>query len=193
MAKNPVTTKVVDEIIRVAATGLTVGAGLTVPNLLIALDKPLRKLYYKLDEREREREVKRIIYNMKERGYLVGEYEHGMQLTEKAKKRYRQADMNDLTVAQQSVWDKSWRIIIYDIPESSASARRAIQSKLHEYGCFHLQKSVLITPFPCEADIAKIAAYYGVESYVTLFESHYIINQQLLIGRFRKKYPDTKF
>jgi hypothetical protein len=85
MSRNPTTSKIIDEILLFGVTGTALAGGLLAPNLLIALDKPLRKFWKHLDQREKERELQRVIYGMKAHGYLAGEYEHGLQLTQKAK------------------------------------------------------------------------------------------------------------
>ena len=193
MSRNPTTSKIIDEILLFGVTGTALAGGLLAPNLLIALDKPLRKFWKHLDQREKERELQRVIYGMKAHGYLAGEYEHGLQLTQKAKDRLLQIEFDSLAVEPQSVWDKQWRIVIYDIPEARKAARNALTEKLRIYGCFQLQKSTWITPFPCRKDIAAIAANYDVDSYVTYFEATNLDNAAPLIKRFQKKYPHTKF
>lgn len=193
MAKTLTTEKVIDEIIRYGTSAAALGSKIIAPNILIALDKPLKTLYQHLDDREREREVRRIIYYMKERGYLAGDYEFGLQLTYKAKRLLHKRDIVTLTISAPNAWDKKWRIVSYDIPNSKSSARRALQEKLHSFGFFHLQSSLLITPFACLEEIKTIAAYYEVSDYLTYFEADSLMNQKLIIKRFQKRFPNTKF
>ncbi|QQS18648.1 hypothetical protein IPL68_00945 [Candidatus Saccharibacteria bacterium] len=136
MSKREVTGKVVDEIIRFGSLTATVGAMMLAPNILIALDKPLKKLYTHLDEKDRAREARRVIYYMKERGYLAGNYEHGLQLTEKARLRLERTDTEKLIAQPQKVWDRIWRIVLYDIPDTATAGRKAFQSELRRYGFF---------------------------------------------------------
>lgn len=187
------TAKIVDEILRYGVTAVALTAGLFIPNLMIGLRKSLGKLLKGLDDREKERELRRIVINMKAQGYLAGEYEHGLQLTEKAKKRLAKNYVNNLRAKPHTVWDRKWRIIIYDIPETHQIARQALVVKLHKYGCFQLQKSTWITPFPCRDDIESITLYYDVDKYVTYFEAINLDNPKPLISRFQNKYPGTKF
>ncbi len=193
MGKNATTSKIIDEIIRYGTLGGLIGASLFAPGMSQALDKPLRRLTRHLDENERRRELRRIVYGMKARGYLVGEYEHGLQLTEKAKARLATADIDRLEVQPQQIWDKKWRIIMYDIPEEHKYARDALTTRLRRYGCFQLQKSTWITPFPCRKDIETITAHYGINAFVSYFEAINLDNQAPLLRRFKTKYPSTKF
>jgi len=92
MGRNSATSKVVDEVLRYGALGVAGGVASIAPNALLGLHKPLDKLLNHLDKRDRDREIRRVLYYMKERGYLVGEYEHGLQLTKKARKRLQQTE-----------------------------------------------------------------------------------------------------
>ncbi|MGB4966754.1 MAG: hypothetical protein WBO35_00980 [Candidatus Saccharimonadales bacterium] len=193
MEKREVTSKAVDEVLKYGLTGVAISAGILLPNALIALDKPLQKLYRHLDERDRCRELRRIIYNMKAQGYLAGNYEHGLQLTDKAKKRLAKIEIESLAPQPQKTWDHLWRIVIYDIPFEHNYARQQLTATLHEYGFFQLQKSTWINPFPCREDIEAICTYYNVSEYVTYFEALKLDNSAALIRRFARKYPATLF
>lgn len=193
MSDRETTGKVIDEIIRFGVGGTALASGLVLPGLLIGLEKPLAKLFNTMDEREKQRELRRIIYQMKEKGLLAGDYEHGLQVTDKARRRLETADIRDLRAQSVSRWDGTWRIIIYDIPETYAFGRHALADRLRAYGCFQLQKSTWITPFPCREDIVTLSAYHDVDKYVTYFEATHLDNAKPLIARFARKYPATRF
>ena len=193
MGRNPTTSKVIDEILLFAVTGTALAGGLLVPNLLVGLDKPLRRFWRYMDKREREHELQRIVYNMKMQGYLAGEYEHGLQLTAKAHARLQKIKDESLCITPQDIWDKRWRIIIYDIPEKQKNARNLLNFKLRSIGCFQLQKSTWITPFPCRDVIETVCAQYKVDRFVTYLEAIQLDNAAPLLHRFHKKYPSTRF
>lgn len=193
MSKREITGKIIDEIIRFGVGGAALTAGIALPGLLIGLEKPLAKLFSTMDERDRQRELRRIIYQMKEKGLLAGDYEHGLQVTEKARRRLELAEIRDMRAHTTAQWDGIWRIVIYDIPESYAIGRQALADCLRTYGCFQLQKSTWITPFPCRDDIVTLSAHHGVDQYVTYFEATHLDNAKPLIARFARKYPTTKF
>ena len=197
MARNETMSLFIDDVIRFGALTATTGAVLLAPNIMAALDKPLRKLAKRLDARDdelwRARELKRVISYMKSQGYLAGDYEHGLAVTTKAKKRLEKRETEHRMAKPQQVWDKVWRIVIYDIPNEHAAARHEIRRKLRGYGCFHLQRSVLITPFPCFDDIAAMALTCHVTPYISYFETSKLANDAVLIKRFAQKYPETRF
>lgn len=187
------TSKVVDEVIRHLAGASALTVSLALPGMAVALDGPLKKLFGTLDEREKARELRRIVYKMKETGLLVGDYEHGLQLTDKARKRLERINIQDLRAPHVGRWDGRWRIIMYDLPAEHSKGRHELVACLRCYGCFQLQKSAWITPFPCRPDIEAISSYYGVDRFVTYFEAVNLDNEKALLGRFRRKYPDTVF
>lgn len=193
MSTREATSKVIDEIIRFGVGGTALVAGLAVPGLLLGIEKPLAKFFKTMDERQKQRELRRIVSQMKEKGLLVGDYEHGLQVTEKARRRLVLADIRDLRAQTTTRWDGIWRIIIYDIPEAHAAGRQALADRLRAYGCFQLQKSTWITPFPCRDDIIVLSAHHGVDQFVTYFEATHLDNAKPLIARFARKYPLTNF
>ncbi|MFZ1249043.1 MAG: hypothetical protein WAQ24_01840 [Candidatus Saccharimonadales bacterium] len=193
MANRETTAKVVDEIIVLMATSVAIASAMVLPNILLGLDKPLKLLYRKMDKRAREREARRIVYNMKAQGYLVGSYDHGLHLTDKARRRLEKATLDKLQIEPTPRWDHTWRITLYDIPEKHKTARNALHDRLRMVGCFQLQRSVWITPFPCRDIVETITSQYGVDEFVTYFEAAHLDNETAMIRLFAKKYPHTKF
>lgn len=191
--KSAITSALVDHILRVGAYSTAVGAGLLMPNIVQSLDKPLKALDKRLSERAREREIMRVVYYMKSRGYLAGEYEHGLQVTSAGRERLIRVEIKDTKITAPKKWDGVWRIIFYDIPESHRAGRQALVGTLRNIGCFQLQKSVWITPFACREVVERVAAYHDVDTYITYLEASYLDNAEPLIGRFAKKYSQTTF
>lgn len=187
------TSQLVDDVVRFMAISGLVTSTVLAPNIIIALHKPMRKLYKMLDRRQREREAWRVVYYMKSQGYLAGEYDFGLQLTKKALRRLRRIQLDDLIITPLRRWDKFWRIISYDIPEEKRAARNAFGNRLRQMGCFQLQRSVWISPFPCREQVEAVAAYYETDQFVTYFEARNLDNEAILCRRFSKKYPVTKF
>jgi CRISPR/Cas system-associated endoribonuclease Cas2 len=189
MARNDRTSAIVDSLLKLAVTSTTLTAGLLLPNLLTALDKPLRKYFDHLDERDRERQLRRVVTYMKHRRLLSGDYDHGLQITERGKKRLSNAEFTNLEMHVPAVWDKQWRLVFYDIPESQRLARKVLVTKLNELGFFQLQRSVFIHPFPCREVIEKITLTRRIERFVSYVETSHLDNESRLVERFQKKYP----
>lgn len=187
MARDDTTSSIIDTVLKFMVAGSVLGAGLVAPNIFVALDKPLERYFKHLDKRQREREKRRIIGYMQSQGLIRGDYEHGLILTNKARKRLAKRDFDSLHIEPPKAWDQNWRLIFYDIPEKSKLGRNALTAKLRDLGFYQLQRSVWVHPFPCRPIIEKVTAHYGLERYVGYIETAHIDNQKDLI----KKFPST--
>jgi hypothetical protein len=186
MSRNPQTSAVADSLLRFIATGGFIGASLLLPGLTIALDKPLHRYLHKLDERDRQREIHRVLRYMKKENLInySEKYEHGITITVLGKKRLERANYHDIEVQQPAKWDQKWRLVIFDIPEERKQARNALAAKLRSMGFQPLQRSVWIHPFSCHPEIEAIAMYLKVTEYLTYAETSYIDNPERLKTRF---------
>lgn len=191
MSKNDTTSAIIDGILRFTLTSGTIAAGLVIPNLLIGLEKPLEAFWKQLDKRERERELRRVVSYMKSNQLLKGDYEHGLKITDKGHERLNQLDFDNLKIKPVMKWDGLWRLVIYDIPEKQRVGRKTLKKKLNELGFYQLQRSAWLHPFPCRKIIEAVTSRYKIDQYVSYIKTSHIDNQQLLIQKFRKKYPKT--
>lgn len=182
-----------DALLRIAANSAAIGTALILPNALIGLEKPLEILDKGLDKRARDREARRIIYYAKERGLLTGDYEHGLEITDKGTKRLKDREITGVVIKSPSEWDHLWRLVFYDIPEAHKSGRDKLTAKLRDLGFFQMQRSVWIHPFPSRDVIEHITSTYGLARYVSYVETLHIDNEQVLIKRFQKRLSETKF
>lgn len=188
-----ITAAVVDNVLRILISSSALAAGLVAPNIFLALDKPLSRYYDHLDERSRDRELRRILAYMKSRQLIKGDYQFGLKITERGLDRLSRHSIDSLRIDASSKWDGKWRIIFYDIPEKNKGARDALTARLRRLKFYQLQRSVWITPFPCRQAIETITVYYKVSTYVTLVETGRIDNQEKLIDIFQKRCPNTTF
>jgi hypothetical protein len=193
MARNDETSALIDGILRFTVTSGTLAAGIIMPNLLIALEKPLNRYYKHLDRRARERELRRILGYMRSQRLISDTYEHGLTITEKGRKRLSKAEFDRIEVQPLQRWDKQWRLVFYDIPEKHKVGRNALTAKLRELGFYQLQRSVWVHPFPCREVIKEVTVRFEISRYTSLVEAPFIDSQQKLIQRFQKHYPNTNF
>lgn len=68
----------------------------------------------------------------------------------------------------QAVWDKKWRLVMFDIPTEMKYTRDAFCGVLKRIGFIHYQKSVFICPHPCEEELEIIAEYFGIADCVDI-------------------------
>lgn len=181
------TASIIDGLLRFAVGGGMIATILVLPNMAKALDAPTKAYFNKLDKRQRERELKRLLYYMKQQGLVIPGakgYEHGLIVTKKGKQRLKVTDFEELTIKHPKEWDKLWRLVFFDIPEEYRAGRRQLIHKLKLIGFLQLQRSVWVHPFPCRPEIELVTTTYNVEKYVSYIEATGIDSEHLLKKRF---------
>ena len=140
----------------VATIGLVVAA-MAVPNLLVALDRAgllkgmigKRRTYYGktvFDRLERRNLLRRVTVDK-------GSY---LELTEDGRKRLAQYALGDIAALQNRRWDGKWRVVVFDVCERRKRDRDYLRRTIKRLGFFQLQKSVWVTPHPCEEVIGLL-------------------------------------
>ena len=67
-----------------------------------------------------------------------------------------------------TVWDKKWRVVIFDIPQEFHKQRNYFRTKLKAMGFYMLQKSVFVIPYPCEEELGVICHQFKITDYIDL-------------------------
>jgi len=70
-------------------------------------------------------------------------------------------DFDDLKLNDRR-WDKKWRLVVFDVPELSKRQRDALRMKLKKLNFYMIQKSVYITPYPCEDEIDFLCNIFDI-------------------------------
>lgn len=183
------TTAIVDGVIKLLAGGGFIATALLVPNFVRVIDKPFGKFLGGLDKRQRERELRRVLYYMKSRGlvrYAASDYGNGIRLTSKGKQRFKKSSYNDLSIPKSEKWDKKWRLVFFDVPEKERHKRNCLSHKLRLLGYQQLQYSIWIHPFESRAEIEAVCDFLCVRKYVSYVEITDIDSQKELKKRFKE-------
>lgn len=113
-------------------------------------------------------------------------YKFIVKLTEKGKKIVKEIQFENMEIEKQQMWDKKWRIVIFDIPEyKKRHMRDAMRQKLQMIGFYQLQKSVWIHPYPCEKEIQLICEFFEINPFVNIITAEKIYNDDILIKHFK--------
>src|SRR3989338_8897825 len=56
--------------------------------------------------------------------------------------------VDDLVILRPKQWDRKWRIVIFDVPETEKKLRDTLRFRLKQLGLLELQKSVFVHPYP---------------------------------------------
>lgn len=96
------------------------------------------------------------IYRLLSTGYLskaIVKGEPVLQISSKGEKRLRRNF--SFFKMQEKEWDGYWRLVIFDIAENKSNLRKQLRNKLKELGFGMWQKSIYISPFNFEDDVAE--------------------------------------
>jgi DNA-binding transcriptional regulator PaaX len=86
--------------------------------------------------------------------------------------RLRALGGRDPEACWQRRWDKIWRMVLFDVPQTRSSVRNRIRCQLQSLGFGYLQNSVWITPDPLQ-DLRALLADGPVEvETLILLEAH---------------------
>lgn len=186
--RRQTTAALIDGILKFVAGGGFLTTALIAPNATKLLDKPMAKLMKDLDKRSRAREIKRVTYYMKQQGliaFMPRDYEHGIVITAAGRRRLKNRDYETLKIPRQAKWDKKWRLVFFDIPETEKTKRDAFSHKLRLLGLQQLQKSIWIHPFYCRDEISKVTETLGISNYITYVEISQMDREAKLKQRFK--------
>ena len=98
-------------------------------------------------------------------------------LSADGKKRALTYQTYEMKITRPKVWDKKWRVVIFDIPEDEREARDSLRGHLTRLGFHKLQQSVSVFPFECRDEIEFLVELYGIRKYVRFMIVEYIDNE----------------
>ncbi|MEK7099054.1 MAG: hypothetical protein AAB916_00880 [Patescibacteria group bacterium] len=169
-------------ILALAAVGGVLAIAVVAPNIFagIGRTKPYRRFF---DRGQFSKAAK----NLSQQGLVhikKGKDGYAVQLTEKGRKRIPVISYAHLAVQKQKSWDGLWRLVLFDIPNKHRWARECFRAKLKDMKFFQLQKSVFVTPYPCEKEISFLAGLFHVASGVRVVEARTIGDDVRLRAHF---------
>ena len=106
-------------------------------------------------------------------------------LTKQGKTVTERLALDDLKINKPILWDKSWRMVIFDVPNSHSKQRLRFTERLKELGFKYIQKSVWIHPYPCHREIMILRKYYNIEQWVIYLETKLVEDSELWELKFK--------
>ncbi len=85
--------------------------------------------------------------------------------------------LDEIKIKPQTKWDGKWRLVTFDVPESKKRARNALRFRLRQIGMKWYQKSVFISPYPCEDELEFIVEFYQIRPFVRKIIAEFIDNE----------------
>ena len=111
--------------------------------------------------------------------------EERLVLTENGRKVFLRFDYENLEVRKSKIWDRYFRLVIFDIPENRRKERDLFRFKIKELGFIKFNDSVWAFPYPCQKEIDFIANYLGIGKYVHFALVKDITNKDRLERHFK--------
>jgi len=100
-----------------------------------------------------------------------------MKINDKGKEKILKYKLENMKVPQMKKWDKKWRVILFDVPESKRKLRDSLRMHLKNLDFFEFQKSVFVHPFDCENEINFLIEFYNIRPNVRFMVADFIDNE----------------
>ncbi len=167
----------------ILAMGGVLIIGAIAPNIFQIFGK------FKQSRRYSNKQLRNALYNLRRQNLIEIIQEKDdkikIRLTNKGRVKIKEFSTDILTIPRPKIWDKKWRIVIFDIPNKFTKAREALRQKLKNLEFYQLQKSVWIYPYPCEDEILFIARIFRIESFIEILTVEKLLHEEK-IRRFFK-------
>ena len=160
-------------IVLLAATGIILtspyGGRFLVKGVKYYLEERARA--ERLRQKFEARNISQALYRLKKRRIIKIRKKGNkvtILLTEKGRLKKLAYDIEKIEIPKSQVWDRQWRFLVFDVPESKREARDAFRRKLRNMGLVQFQQSVWIYPYPCEGEIGFLAEFLKVSRFMTI-------------------------
>lgn len=127
------------------------------------------------------KKVKAGISNLTHRGFILPERGH-YTLTNSGREWFKRSRLKYFR-STHPVWDKKWRIIMFDIPAEMDKERQRFRQRIKTLDCYMLQKSVFVFPYPCEEEISIWCQQLKLDSHVEVIEAEHIGSKESYVKK----------
>lgn len=139
-----------------------------------------------------KRALKRAIKSLYESKMIEMKYDKkkdavAVVLTDKGKKKALTYDLDKMEIKKPQKWDRKWRIVLFDIPESNKKERDGLRYRLKRLGFFEYQKSVFVHPYDCKNEIDYIVEFWFIRKFVRFIIADFLDNELHLKHHFGLK------
>lgn len=181
---------VVKDVLALLGVAAAVGATVIMPATPVVVTPIIKFLKEELDKRE---EIKNHKFDKVRLWVLLRRLEKQkdvrftalpdgliqVNLTDQGKTKHLKYKLEELTDSfAKKNWDGKWRIIIFDVAELRRAGRDSFRWILKSLKFYQLQKSVYLTPYPCEDEVEYLRNYFDLGSEVQILTAAKIENDQ---------------
>lgn len=126
-------------------------------------------------ETKKYNKSRQTLYYLRRQGYIrfnSRAEDSVIKLTEKGKVYLRRLHLLSSAPRKPKVWDKTWWIVLADIPtKTHRSQSELLRLRLKNMGFYPLQRTVWVHPYNSVKAINELTRYYDLGKYVTLLQA----------------------
>lgn len=127
----------------------------------------------------------RMVIYLEEKGLIKYVDKNNERFVRLTKKGQLEALLAKAKIPQNNVlWDKKWRVIIFDIPEESEDKRIFFRTLLKKNNFQMLQHSVYISPFPLNREAIEYLNETHLIEYIRILKVEELDNDSELRKKF---------
>lgn len=154
------------------------------PKISFQIIKEMKKEWDWINQQNLKRAIKKL-YESK----LVKEKENKdgsitLILTDKGKEKALTYNIDEMKIEKPKMWDKKWRIVLFDVPERLRWIRDAFRHHLNQLSFYEFQKSVFIYPYDCKDEIEYLIEFYGARKFVRFLIADSLDNELHIKNHF---------
>lgn len=167
------------EVLVLLGLGTFLAASLIFPGLPMIVGKGAKE-YGKSQWEKKKKEwdkynlwrLRQMIKRMQNSKFVEIVKENGVQsikITEKGKRKLLSYDIEKISL-DDTKWDGSWRLIVYDIGTEKKANYEIFRRTITKLRLLKLQKSVYLTPFKCEDQIEYLRQLFEIGDEVIILK-----------------------
>lgn len=127
------------------------------------------------------KKIKAGINNLAHRGF-ISQSQGNYTLTSNGKNWIKKSRLKYFRITHP-IWDKKWRIIMFDIPAIMDKERQRFRQRIRTLDCYMLHKSVFVFPYPCEEEIGFWCQELKLDDYVEVIEAEHIGSKEQYVKK----------
>lgn len=98
-------------------------------------------------------------------------------LTDNGKQKALIYNLEKIKIKSPKIWDKKWRIVLFDIPNDRNRIRDILRRHFKNLGFYEFQKSVFVHPYSCKDEIDYLIEFYDIRTFVRFIVADSIDNE----------------
>lgn len=170
-------------VLSLVGAGVFLAASIAIPNLPLAL-KPFlaKKDDYEAWKRFNIPYLKRTLRRLEKQKLVETGEEDGAQIakiTNAGKRKILKFAIDELRIEKPKIWDRTWRMVSYDIPKNQENVRKVFREYLKIWKFYPFHESLFLHAYPCEKQVEFLREYLGIGEYVRILHVSRIENDKL--------------